>query len=43
MDKAAFENKLRELAGEFGASELHYEKLAKAAKEQKTNPDIRRR
>jgi hypothetical protein len=40
MDKAAFENKLRELASEFGAFESHYEKLANTAQEQKTNPDM---
>ena len=40
MDRAAFENKLKELASEFGASELHYEKLTKATKAQSANPDI---
>lgn len=32
MDKASFENKLKELAGEFGASENHYDELINAAK-----------
>ena len=30
MDKASFENKLRELAGEFGASDKQYGSLLKA-------------
>ncbi len=32
MDQAAFENKIRELAGEFGAFGSHYDALAGAAK-----------
>lgn len=32
VDKAAFENKLKELASEFGASSNHYDELEKAAK-----------
>lgn len=32
MDKASFENKLKELAGEFGASGNHYDELVKATK-----------
>jgi len=39
MDKATFENKLRELAGEFGASICRYEALAKAAKQRTTNSE----
>jgi hypothetical protein len=39
MDNAAFENKIRELAGEFGASVCHYEEMAKAAKNQRTGSD----
>jgi hypothetical protein len=39
MDKAAFEDKLRELAGEFGASVCHYEVLAKVAKRERTNSE----
>jgi hypothetical protein len=39
MDKAAFENKIRELAGEFGASVCHYEEMDRTAKTQRTGND----